>query len=168
MAKLVIFENDNKAEEPVFEEFELIAQRLLIGSGDDNDLVLDAPNIDPTHASLELRNEYWVLQDLGGPGGTRVNGREIEGPFYLHYGDLIELSGVKLKFQASAEAGEAGANSGANNPAPGGTAPLRGRVWFAVVAGYTLAVIFIIIFLLVVADFLGVLSVADLLPFWSN
>ncbi len=167
MAKLVIFQDD-KTEEPVFEDFELISQRLLIGSGLDNDLVLDAPNIDPTHASLELRNEYWVLQDLGGPGGTMVNGREIEGPFYLHYGDLIELSGIKLKFEASSEAGESEANSGAKSSSPGGTAPLRGRIWFAVAAGYTLAVIFIIIFLLVVADFLGVIKVADLLPFWSG
>lgn len=167
MAKLLIFEDD-KAEEPVFEEFELVAPRLLIGSGLDNDLVLDAPNIDLTHASLELRNEYWVLQDLGGPGGTVVNGREIEGPFYLHHGDLIELSGIKLKFEGAAEGGENEAQAEAKSSSPGKTAPLRGRVWFAVAAGYTLAVIFIIIFLLVVADFLGILSVADLLPFWSN
>ena len=167
MAKLVIFEDDNAAE-PVLEEFELIAQRLLIGSGDDNDLVLDAPDIDSTHASLELRNEYWVLQDLGGPGGTMVNGREIEGPFYLHHGDLIELSGIKLKFESSDQVGESEAVAGEKSSSPGETAPLRGRIWFAVAAGYTLAVIFIIIFLLVVADFLGVLSVADLLPFWAN
>jgi pSer/pThr/pTyr-binding forkhead associated (FHA) protein len=166
MAKLVIFQDEN-AEESIFEDFELIAQRLLIGSGLDNDLVLDAPQIDATHASLELRNEYWVLQDLGGPGGTVVNGAEIEGPFHLHYGDLIELGGVKLKFEESEVASEA-ESVASPKTAPAGPAPLRGRVWFAVAAGYTLAVIFIVIFLLVVADFLGVIRVADLLPFWSG
>jgi len=166
MTKLIIFQ-DAKTEEPVFEYFELITQRLLIGSGLDNDLVLDAPDIDATHASLELRNEFWVLQDLGGPGGTVVNGTEIEGPFQLHYGDLIELGGIKLKFEESDEAGEGGSISSEKGSSPG-PPPLRGRVWFAVAAGYTLAVVFIIIFLLIVADFLGVLRVADLLPFWSG
>ena len=61
MAKLVIYQDIEDDEEPILDDFELVTQRLLIGSGLDNDLVLDAPNIDPTHASMEFRNEYWVL-----------------------------------------------------------------------------------------------------------
>ena len=79
MAKLVIFE-DYADGDPIFEDFDLTAHQILVGSGRDNDLVLEAPDIDPTHASLEWRQAFWVLQDLGGPGGTVVNGAEIAGP----------------------------------------------------------------------------------------
>ena len=82
MAKLFIYQLIDGTETPV-EDFELVTQRLLIGSGPDNDLVLDLAEVEPIHASMELRNEYWVLQDMGGPGGTAVNGVEIAGPFRL-------------------------------------------------------------------------------------
>lgn len=163
MARLVIFE-EIEDEDPVTEAFDLSAPQILIGSGPDNDLVLEAPNIDPTHASLELRQQYWILQDLGGPGGTVVNGVEIQGPFQLHHGDLIELNQVKLRFEendAPEEAEEQQEEStGSENE------PVRGRIWFASVAGTTLAVIVIILLLLVLADFLGLMEIADLLPVW--
>lgn len=163
MARLVIFE-EIEDEDPVTEAFDLSAPQILIGSGPDNDLVLEAPNIDPTHASLELRQQYWILQDLGGPGGTVVNGVEIQGPFQLHHGDLIELNQVKLRFEendAPEEPEEQQEEStGSENE------PVRGRIWFASVAGTTLAVIVIILLLLVLADFLGLMEIADLLPVW--
>ena len=40
----------------------------------------------------------------------------------------------------------------------------EGRIWFATLAGGTLAVIFIILFLLIVADFLGVIKITELIP----
>ncbi|MCB0225491.1 MAG: FHA domain-containing protein, partial [Anaerolineae bacterium] len=62
MAKLVIYEEIEGAE-TIFEDFQLSAHRILIGSSEDNNLVLDIPDIDPTHASLEFRNDHWVIQD---------------------------------------------------------------------------------------------------------
>ncbi|MEW5960985.1 MAG: FHA domain-containing protein [Chloroflexota bacterium] len=164
MAKLVIFE-DYANGESVFEDFDLTAHQILIGSGRDNELVLEAPDVDPTHASLELRQEQWVLQDLGGPGGTRVNGTEIAGPFQLHHGDLIELGPVKLKFEDNATPVEAAAGTVPATSAQPET-EIRGRVWFAGVAGITLAVILLLVLLLVLADYLGFLEVFDLLPPW--
>jgi len=164
MAKLVIFE-EIEDDEPVSEEFDLSAPQILIGSGPDNDLVLEAPNIDPAHASLELRQQYWVLQDLGGPGGTVVNGLEIQGPFQLHHGDLIELNQVKLRFESNDVPEEPEDYSKEETSEPE-TQPVRGRVWFASVAGATLAVILVILLLLILADFLGLLEVTDLLPVW--
>jgi pSer/pThr/pTyr-binding forkhead associated (FHA) protein len=164
MAKLVIFE-EIENEEPVTETFDLSAHQILIGSGPDNDLVLEAPDIDPTHASLELRQQYWVLQDLGGPGGTVVNGIEIQGPFQLHHGDLIELNQVKLRFEDD-DAPEEPQEHPKEESTESENEPVRGRVWFASVAGTTLVVIVIILLLLVLADFLGLMEVADLLPVW--
>lgn len=163
MARLVIYE-EAEDEETIFEVFDLTTNRILVGASADNELVLEAPDIDPAHASLELRHNHWILQDLGGPGGTVVNGNVIEGPYYLQNNDLIELGPVRMRFQehdhdpVDAEVMEEAA------PDPG--APVRGRVWFATIAGGTIAIIFIILFLLVVADYFGLLEIADLLPPW--
>lgn len=166
MAKLVIYE-EFESEETIFEDFDLTIQRILIGSSLDNELVLDAPEIDPTHASLELRDEHWTLQDLGGPGGTAVNGKVIEGPYPLHHGDLIELAHVKIKFEDDDAVHEDDLLiEEAEHPLA--EAPMRGRVWFAAVAGATLGLIFVIVVLLVVADFLEVLQITDLIPLWSG
>lgn len=163
MAKLVIYE-DVAGTESVFEDFELTTNRILIGSGPDNHLVLDAPDIDSTHASLELRNDNWIIQDLGGPGGTCINEIQIDGPYRLQNNDLIELSGVRMRFLDDAwetamveKEAEVVKNEMVDTH-------ISGRVWFATLAGGTIAVIFIIVFLLVVADVLGVLSISDLLP----
>lgn len=167
MAKLVIYQIIDGEEAPV-EDFELVTERLLIGSGSDNDLVLELAEVEPIHASMELRNGYWVLQDLGGPGGTAVNGVEIAGPFRLHHSDVIELGRtVRLKFQESGAATE-NSQTAATTAAEDRSAqpPMRGRVWFAGVAGVTLAIIFIIVFLLIVADYLDLIQITDLLPPW--
>lgn len=164
MAKLIIYE-DFENEETIIEDFELSSQRILIGSGPDNELVLEAPEVESSHASLELRNEHWILQDLGGPGGTKANGQIIDGPYRLQDGDLIELGIVKLRFQDDKATREI-KEGPADEASPHEEVYIKGRVWFAAVAGGTLAIIFIILFLLIIADYLGMLKIADLLPPW--
>jgi hypothetical protein len=157
MTKLIIFEEyDN--EENIIEDFDLATiQQALIGSGPDNDLVLEADGVDPAHASLELRQDDWVLQDLGGPGGTFVNEQIVDGPYHLQHNDLIEMGVVKLRYKESA------AN---NSVSPAKPAEMTGRVWFAGIAGFTLAFIFVIVFLLAFAHYLEVINMTDLLPPW--
>lgn len=163
MAKLVIYE-DVEGEETIFEDFELFTNRILIGSSHDNHLVLDTPDVDPAHASLELRDGKWILQDLGTLGGTTVNGQNIQGPYRLKDGDLIELGSVKMKFQGS-EA-EAQTENSVEVASSDREVHVSGRAWFATIAGTTLALIFIILLLLIVADYLGLIKLADLIPFW--
>lgn len=168
MARLIIYEEAEQSE-TIFETFELSSTRILIGSDPDNNLVLQSAEIDPSHASLELRNNLWVLQDLGGPGGTGVNGKPIQGPYYLFHNDLIELGHIKLSFQEKEAEAEKQPNEGEGlpiqpPPAKIESKPVKGRVWFAFIAGGTLGVIFIIMFLLIVADFLNVIEISDLLP----
>ncbi len=162
MAKLVIYQ-DVAGAESIFEDFELTTNRILIGSGPDNHLVLDSPDIDSAHASLELRNNNWIIQDLGGPDGTKVNNEQIEGPYRLQDNDLIELASIKLRFSDEAWEPAPKDTEIEEESEPSGS-HISGRVWFATLAGGTIAVIFIILFLLIVADLLGVLSIADLLP----
>lgn len=168
MAKLIIYE-DVAGEETIFEDFDLLTNRILIGSSPDNQLVLDAPDIDPAHASLELRHEHWILQDLGGPGGTIVNGLSIEGPYYLQHDDLIELGSIKLKFREVEPQTEAEPEPIEKELVPLDDAPpLKGRVWFAKVAAGTAAVIFLILLILIIGHYWGFLNMADLLPPWLS
>ena len=162
MAKLVIYE-EIEGQATVFEDFGLFTNRILIGAAPENHLVLDAPDIAPTHASLELRQEHWVLQDLGGPTGTYVNQKRIDGPYRLNPADLIEIGAIKMRFEADESGDESAAKTVETEAVSAGSA-ISGRLWFATLTGGTLAVIFIILFLLIVADVLGVLKIADLLP----
>jgi hypothetical protein len=164
VAKLIIYEEIESAE-TIFETFDLAADRILIGSDPDNHLILEAPDIDPTHASLELRQDHWVLQDLGGPGGTGVNGKMIEGPYRLHHRDLIELGQIKLQFHEFEQEPEPEAPP-PSPPRRSGEAHMSGRVWFATVAGGTVALIVIILILLGVAHYLEVINITYLLPPW--
>ena len=163
MAKLVIYEEAEETE-AVFEDFELSTNRILIGSGSDNHLILASPEIDPSHISLELRNEHWILQDLGGPGGTLVNDNSIDGPHRLQHNDLIELGHIKLRFQEDELEFETDEGHITEEATEDSSEHISGRVWFATLVGGTLAVIFIILFLLIVADFLGVLKITELTP----
>jgi len=172
LARLIIFEESNQ--ETVFETFELTDSSILIGSDPENHLILETPDIDSSHASLELRDNRWIIQDLGGPGGTVVNGTEIEGPQRLRHDDLIELGFVKMKFQdprrrkVKPPRRTGGTRNAKVANVPDDEADISGRVWFATVATATIAVIFIIIFLLIVAHFLEIISIGDLLPPWLS
>jgi len=165
LAKLIIYE-EVVDEETIFEDFELLINRILIGSSSDNQLVLEAPDIDPAHASLELRHDHWILQDLGGPGGTVVNGITIAGPYYLQHDDLIELGSVKLRFRDIAPEVEVEHEPREETIPPDAGTPPSGRVWFAKVASGTVAIIFMLLLILMVAHYFGLLNVADLLPPW--
>lgn len=168
MAKLIIYEED-AGEETIFEDFELLTNRILIGASPDNQLVLEAPDIDPAHASLELRHDRWILQDLGAPGGTVVNGLTIAGPYYLQHDDLIELGSIKMKFRDSEPQMEA-------TPGPAEEEhtqlqvdpPVKGRVWFAKVAAGTAVVILLILLVLVLGHYFGLVNMIDLLPPWLS
>ncbi len=166
MARLIIYEESDE-EDTIFETFDLSDSSILIGSDPDNHLILETPDIDPSHASLEFRDGHWILQDLGGPGGTAVNGHVIEGPFTLFHDDLIELSHIKLKFQdPERSATKEFPRSTSDSDEDETDLPLKGRVWFAGLAGITAAIIFLVLFLLIVAHFFGIITIGDLLPPW--
>ena len=165
MARLVIYE-ELDTDDTVFETFELSSSRILIGSDHDNHLVLDMPDVDMTHASLELRDNHWFLQDLGGPGGTAVNGQEIEGPYMLRNNDIIELSFIKMRFENN----ERGVTQDFPRDVPEEEQklpeerPPSGRLWFVGLAILTIGTIIVILILMAVAHFLGLISLGDLLP----
>ena len=168
MARLIIVQD--QANNTIFEAFSLDENRIIIGSDQDNQLVLNVPHIDPMHASLELRDNHWFLQDLGGPGGTSINGQLVEGPQVLHHDDIIELGQIRLQFQIDDERGvtqqfPVETDETEETPAvTGGTAHVSGRVWFAGLAAATITIIFVIVMLIIAAHLLGLINIQNLLP----
>ncbi len=173
MARLIIYEEVGNTH-TIFETFELNASRMTIGSDLDNQLVLASPEIDPMHASLELReHNEWYLQDLGGPGGTAVGNTLIEGPRLLKHGEIIALGPIKMRFLLDdrmetadeewpfPEEGDL-EEEAANAARPGA---MKGRVWFAGQAIVTSVIIFGILLFFVAAHVLGLINLADLWPF---
>jgi DNA-binding winged helix-turn-helix (wHTH) protein len=74
-------------------------ERLLIGRGEDCDLVLAERPISRHHAEIRRQGNRYVLHDLDSKNGTCLNGREIDGPVPLRDGDEIQIAlRVKLLF----------------------------------------------------------------------
>ncbi|MDQ3421591.1 MAG: FHA domain-containing protein [Acidobacteriota bacterium] len=72
-------------------------QRLQIGRGRDNDVVLPDPEkgVSRTHAELRLENDRYVVVDLQSQNGTYLNGARIERA-EVPYGAEIAVGGYRL------------------------------------------------------------------------
>jgi hypothetical protein len=81
------------------EEVRLTASRILIGRSADNNLIVPDDSIDLTHASVEVRGNSWILQDLGAPDGTWLNDNLVDQPRRLLNGDVLKLGKVRIEIQ---------------------------------------------------------------------
>lgn len=72
-------------------------QRLQIGRGRDNDVVLPDPEkgVSRTHAELRLENDRYVVVDLQSQNGTYLNGARVERA-EVPYGAEIAVGGYRL------------------------------------------------------------------------
>jgi len=74
-------------------------ERVIIGRGEDGDIVLTERQVSRRHAQIRRLNSQYVLEDLGSRNGTYVNGREVIGPYVLQDGDEIQIAlCVRLSF----------------------------------------------------------------------
>ena len=83
--------------EGVEQVVEVREQRLQIGRGRDNDVVLPDPEkgVSRTHAELRLENDRYVIVDLQSQNGTWVNGARVERAD-VPYGAEIAVGGYRL------------------------------------------------------------------------
>lgn len=79
------------------EEFTLSEVDNTIGRTDDNFILLSDPSISRQHARV-VRDEDYVLYDLGSSNGTRVNGEEVLEPTRLSPGDIVEFGNLEFAF----------------------------------------------------------------------
>lgn len=68
-----------------------------IGRAMSNDIPLNDTFLSGEHAVLEWDGNTWLLEDLGSTNGSWVNGREVDAPTPLTYGDIVQVGHVELK-----------------------------------------------------------------------
>ena len=69
---------------------------LTIGRGAEADVIVDNTAISRQHTSIELKDESYLLSDLGSLNGTFVNGEKIDGTVIVSNRDRIKLGKFKL------------------------------------------------------------------------
>lgn len=72
---------------------------ITMGRGADNDIRITDGFVSHHHAVVFLRNNLYVIEDLGSRNHTYVNDRQLNGKAYLKAGDLIRIGFLTLRFE---------------------------------------------------------------------
>lgn len=98
-------------------QVELSDDRVTVGKGDENDVVLDAdPTVSRLHAVLERFPAGWCVNDLGSSNGTFLNGERIWAFQRLRHGDEIRIGHTRLLFRNSSDVGRTVTEAEAESP----------------------------------------------------
>lgn len=92
------------------QKFQFEAEKVTIGRGAENDVVLNDAGVSRTHARIERQGSFWMLLDNGSANGTELNGATIEKPSTLKAGDRIGVGPVTFEFSPERD-GFAGARA---------------------------------------------------------
>jgi hypothetical protein len=79
------------------ETFAPTGERTTIGRSPDCGVFLDDVTVSRRHAELVLRDERWVIEDLGSLNGTFVNRRRVDSA-QLEDGDELQIGKYRLTF----------------------------------------------------------------------
>ncbi len=88
------------------QKFQFDRERVTIGRGAENDVVLSDAGVSRTHARIERLASGWILLDNGSANGTELNGATIQKPSQLRAGDRIGVGPVTFEFAAAADPAE--------------------------------------------------------------
>lgn len=72
-------------------------EKMVIGKGEDCDLVLTSPGVSTRHAGIENKGDNWTITDLGSTNGTYVNGSAISSQS-LKDGDRVIIGADSFSF----------------------------------------------------------------------
>ena len=73
-------------------------ERIEIGRDQDNDIVLDDPEVSRKHIVVQWKEGNFTLHDYVSKGGTFVNGERIESPHELSEKDEVRIGNTVLVF----------------------------------------------------------------------
>jgi uncharacterized protein YraI len=71
--------------------YTMVGNRLSMGRAQDNDIVLDDPQVSRHHARVMRRGDEIIVEDLGSTNGTLVNARRITEPHVLQPTETIAV-----------------------------------------------------------------------------
>ncbi len=85
----------------VGEEVPVLQPTLRIGSGTENEIVLEDDSVSKRHASLVFDAGGWRLTDLDSANGTYVESVRLapQVPTPLPYGSAVRFGGMRLQFR---------------------------------------------------------------------
>ncbi|MHC1683905.1 MAG: FHA domain-containing protein [Clostridiaceae bacterium] len=75
----------------------LLQGDFTIGRKPKNSLVLNDPFVSGNHAKIYLKNNEYILEDLGSTNGTMINGELINEKTYLTIDDEIKIGELIFK-----------------------------------------------------------------------
>ena len=94
--RLTIIKGFNKGE-----VYPLEADEIIIGRGEENEIVLNIAEVSRTHAILTKAEEGFMIKDLGSTNGTFVDKKKIGGKYLLKPGDTVMLGeAIYMTYQA--------------------------------------------------------------------
>jgi hypothetical protein len=68
-----------------------------IGRMPGNNIVLDSQYVSNYHAKVYIKNNSYIMKDMGSTNGTYLNGSLIDKPVIIKNDDLIGIGGVTFK-----------------------------------------------------------------------
>lgn len=81
--------------------YPLEADEIIIGRGEENEIVLNIAEVSRTHAVLTKAEEGFMIKDLGSTNGTYVDKKKIGGKYLLKPGDTVMLGdAIYMTYQA--------------------------------------------------------------------
>ena len=87
-------------------EFTLDRDLIILGRGQQSDIIIDDKSVSKRHAEFTFENGSWAIRDLGSSNGIAVNGERVD-HMRLEHGDLIQLGRLELVFNLAAGSQEA-------------------------------------------------------------
>jgi len=94
--RLTIIKGFNKGE-----VYPLEADEIIIGRGEENEIVLNIAEVSRSHAILTKAEEGFMIKDLGSTNGTYVDKKKIGGKYLLKPGDTVMLGeAIYMTYQA--------------------------------------------------------------------
>jgi len=81
------------------QRFRFAGDRVSIGRGAENDVVLNDAGVSRAHARIERRGAIWALLDRGSANGTQLNGAPLAAMAQLREGDRIRVGTVAFEFR---------------------------------------------------------------------
>lgn len=78
----------------------VLGRQISIGRSDENDIVLDDPNVSRRHAVIQQKAGQYIIVDQGSSNGTFVDGMRITKPIRLQGGEQLSIGGVQLAVQS--------------------------------------------------------------------